>query len=78
MPPTMSDRVIKIIIDAAKPLKPKDIVNRYQQLGWTEPTGGRTKLYEAVSGSLSYLLNRKRVLQKTKKGYSIKSKEEEK
>ena len=76
MPDSMADRVIKIISDGRKPLKPKEIVNRYQLLGWSEPEGGRGKLYEAVSGSLSYLLNRKQVLEKTKKGYSIKQEEE--
>lgn len=76
MPDSMSDRVIKIISDARRPLKPKEIVNRYQLLGWTEPEGGRVKLYEAISGSLSYLLNRKRVLEKGKKGYSLKQEEE--
>ena len=76
MPDSMSDRVIKIIFDANKPLKPKEIVNRYQLLGWTEPAGGRAKLYEAISGSLSYLLNRKQVLDKTKRGYSIRKEKE--
>ena len=71
VPDTMADRVIKIISDMGKPLKPKAIVDRYELLGWPVPEGGRQKLYEAVAGSLSYLLNRKKVLEKTKKGYSM-------
>jgi hypothetical protein len=76
MPDSMADRVIKIISDMGKPLKPKAIVERYELLGWKVPDGGHKKLYEAVAGSLSYLLNRKKVLEKTKKGYSIKEEKE--
>jgi len=72
MPHGMSQQVIQILEEAERPLKPKDIVNRHQELGWTAPEGGRKKLYEAVAGSLSYLVNRKKVLERTKKGYSIK------
>jgi hypothetical protein len=72
VPASMADRVIKIISDMGKPMKPKAIVDRYELLGWKAPEGGRPKLYEAVAGSLSYLLNRKKVLKKTKKGYAIK------
>jgi hypothetical protein len=76
IPDSMSDKVMKILSDMGKPMKPKAIVDRYEVLGWEAPEGGRKKLYEAVSGSLSYLLNRKKVLEKTKKGYSIKEKKE--
>ncbi len=75
MPHGMSQQIIQILTESEQPLKPKDIVNRHQELGWTAPEGGRPKLYEAVSGSLSYLLNRKGLLTKTKKGYSIKQEE---
>jgi hypothetical protein len=71
VPNTMAERVIKIVSDMGKPLKPKAIVDRYELLGWPAPEGGRQKLYEAVAGSLSYLVNRKKVLEKTKKGYSM-------
>jgi hypothetical protein len=77
MPIGMSAQVIQILTEAGRPLKPKEIVNRHQQLGWPAPAGGRAKLYEAVAGSLSYLVNRKKVLERTKKGYSIKKEEKE-
>ena len=51
-------------------MKPKEILEYYQRLGWDAPKAGRAKLYEGISGSLSYLLNRKGIL-KNKKGYSI-------
>lgn len=76
VPKGMSARVIQILSESGRPLKPKHIANKHQELGWPEPKGGRAKLYEAVSGSLSYLLNRKKVLTKGKKGYSIKKLEE--
>jgi hypothetical protein len=72
VPDSMADRVIKILSDMGKPMKPKAIVDRYEVLGWKAPEGGRKKLYEAVAGSISYLLNRKKVLEKTRKGYAIK------
>lgn len=77
MPQGMSERIIKILTDAGRPMMPREIVNRHQELGWTAPEGGRSKLYEAVSGSLSYLFNRKEVLTRGKKGYSIRSDEKE-
>jgi len=72
IPDSMSGKVMKILSDMGKPMKAKAIADRYEVLGWEAPEGGRKKLYEAVSGSLSYLRNRKKVLEKTKKGYSIK------
>lgn len=71
-PTTMIDRVMKIVTDNIRPIKAKNIADKYEALGWTLPEGGRAKLYGAVSGSLSYLLNRKQVLVKTKKGYAVK------
>jgi len=76
IPHGMSERVIQILTEAGHPMMPKEIVNRHQELGWTAPEGGRAKLYEAVSGSLSYLYNRKEVLTKTKNGYSIREEKE--
>lgn len=76
VPKGMSARVIQILSESGRPMKPKQIVNKHQELGWPEPKGGRAKLYEAVSGSLSYLLNRKGLLTKTKNGYSIKEEKE--
>jgi hypothetical protein len=77
VPDSMSNKVLKILSDMGKPMKPTAIVDRYEVLGWEAPQGGRKKLYEAVAGSLSYLLNRKKVLEKTKKGYSIKEEKNE-
>jgi hypothetical protein len=77
IPRGTSEQVIQILTDSQRPLMPKDIVNRHQDLGWPAPEGGRTKLYEAVAGSLSYLLNRKGILTKSKKGYSIKHEEKQ-
>lgn len=71
-PKGMSEQVMQILTVTGKPLMPKDIVNQHQALGWPAPAGGRQKLYEAVSGSLSYLLNRKQLIEKTRKGYVIK------
>ena len=77
VPSSMSERVTKIITDAKKPLMPKDVVRHYQQLDWPAPDGGRAKLYEAISGTIAYLHNRKGVLKKSAKGYSIKEGEKE-
>lgn len=75
MPQGMSQQVIQILSDANHPLKPKEIVSRHIELGWSPSGMSRSKLYESVAGSLSYLVNRKGVLTRTKKGYSIKEEE---
>ena len=75
MPQGMSQQVIQILTDAEHPLKPKEIVSRHIELGWSQSGMSRSKLYESVAGSLSYLVNRKGVLTRTKKGYSIKQEE---
>ena len=70
MPAGKPERVIQILKQVDQSMKPKEILEYYQRLGWDAPKAGRAKLYEGISGSLSYLLNRKGIL-KNKKGYSI-------
>jgi hypothetical protein len=65
-PETLADRVLKIVRDAGRAMKPKDVAVKYASLGWP-PTGG--KLYDSISASLGYIHKRKKQLVKTRKGY---------
>ena len=47
-------------------MKPREILEYYQRLGWDAPKVGSAKLDEGISGGLSYLLNRKGILRKQK------------
>jgi len=47
-------------------MKPREILEYYQRLGWDAPKVGSAKLDEGISGGLSYLLNRKGILKKQK------------
>lgn len=66
MPAGMSERVVQILNQVDQSMKPKEIVEYYQRLGWDAPKAGRAKLYERISGSLSYLVNRKATFKKQK------------
>ena len=64
-----SDKIlIAIISEYGRPVMPADVVREYKRRGWPEPEG---KMYNSIFGSMSYLSKRKRVLEKTDKGYRL-------
>lgn len=72
-PATMIERVLVIIRDLQKdlgrPVMPKDIEREYLLRSWPSPKNGT--LYNLVSGTVGYLFNQKKLLNKTEQGYSL-------
>lgn len=65
-PETLADRVLKIIADGGKPMKPKDVALKYRSLSWPLPDG---ELYKSIGASMAYLTNRKKLLTRLPAGY---------
>lgn len=71
MPKTGIDRVYQIFKEVAKPMMPKQVLELYEQKDWPRPEN-RQEFYTMISGCISYLTKRKKVLIKTDEGYGLK------
>lgn len=70
-PTSWADRVLEVFKQAVEPMKQKEAALKYAQTGWPRPEGDR-ELYTAISGAIAYLFNKKQLLVKTERGYTIK------
>jgi hypothetical protein len=70
VPESWVDRVLHIFNHSPNPLKQRDVARLYETLGWPKPAKG--DLYQAISGSIAYMHKKKKLLDKTDKGYVLK------
>jgi hypothetical protein len=68
-PPTVAERVLYIMRDIGEPVLPKEIARHYLLRDWPLPKKGT--IYNLISGTVTYLYLRKRVLVRSPEGYSL-------
>ena len=71
-PHGMAAQVTEILKQSGRPMMPKEIAARHQQLGWPAPDGGWGKLYESVTGAIAYLGRKKKMVARVPDGYVLK------
>jgi hypothetical protein len=72
VPASWNERVVEIFKMAGKPIRQKDAVERYRELGW--PRSDSKDLYGKISGSFAYLFHKKGRLDRNEDGtYTLKT-----